>query len=552
MDGMYPHMPMASQHSFARVPHAEIPRSNFDRKFSVHTTLNPGELIPFFVDEILPAQTKNMDFTGFCRLTTQVLPPMDILYLSLFWFWCPMRLLWEHWVNMNGEQKNPGDSTDYLVPQITVPETGWPLMGLTDYMGLAEPLKPGIPTISALWHRMYNKTWNQWFRDENLQDSVYETTGDGPDDPSNYRILRRAKAHDYFTSCLPWPQKGPGVNISLAGTAPVIGNGMALGMTDGTTDFGVIARAGEGYMRAGVNAYGQNAGYNAGSLNVSSSNLGAGVTTDPAKSGLVANLSDVSVITINALREAFQIQKLYERDARGGTRYTEILTAHFGVTSPDSRLQRVEFLGGGRVPVISVQSAQTSSTDGTTPQGNLVANGIVVLNGLGFTKSFVEHGLLMGLVCVDAGLSYQQGIPRMASRRSRFDFYWPALSCLGEQVVLNQEIYAQATTVVDENGNEVNKQPFGYQERWAEYRYGRTINTGLMRSGVDGSLDAYHYGEYFENLPTLSGDFIESKPPIERTLAVTDEPAFKCDFYMRCIDTDPMPTYSVPGLIDHF
>lgn len=545
---MYPHMPMASQHSFARVPHAEIPRSNFDRRFSVHTTMDPGLLVPIFVDEILPAQTKNMDFTGFCRLTTQVLPPMDNLYMTVFWFWCPMRLLWDHWVNMNGEQVNPGDSTDYLVPQITVPADGWAVGSLTDYFGLSPVNVPGIPTISAMWHRMYNKIWNQWFRDENLQDSVYETTGDGPDDPDNYTLLRRAKVHDYFTSCLPWPQKGPGVNISLAGVAPVTT----------TTAHAYTGEAGTAMTWSNSNGTDAQYGYNCISIDPSGKSvicaqpLGVNYVNEIMPDNLVANLSDISVITINALREAFQVQKLYERDARGGTRYTEILTAHFGVTSPDSRLQRVEFLGGGRVPVISVQSAQTSSTNETTPQGNLVANGTVVLNGLGFTKSFVEHGLLMCLACIDADLSYQQGIPRMASRRSRFDFYWPALACLGEQVVPNQEIMAQATTVVDENGNEVNKKPFGYQERWAEYRYGRTIITGKMRSGIDGSLDAYHYAEYFENLPTLSGDFIQSKPPIERTLAVTDEPAFKCDFYLRCIDTDPMPTYSVPGLIDHF
>ena len=519
------------QHLFSQIPRAEIQRSNFNRSHGLKTTFNSGYLVPFYVDEVLPGDTFNLKATLFGRLATPVVPFMDNLYLETFFFFVPNRLVWDNWQKFNGEQENPEDSTDFLVP--TLAANSWQVGSLADYFGI--PTGVNLSGINALPFRAYNLIYNEWFRDENLQDSLPVNKGDGPDPVANYNLVRRGKRHDYFTSCLPWPQKGPGVEINLGATATLDGT---LSIPGGTYNLN-SSRQGSDL------AYGVNGWYFGQATNTATLS-----TTVPQKdidmktSGITANLSNATAITINSLRQAFQLQRLYERDARGGTRYTEILRAHFGVISPDARLQRPEYLGGSSTRVNINPVEQTSSTNDTTPQGNLAAYGVLGDRVNGFTKSFVEHGYIIGLVNVRADLTYQQGLNRMWSRQTRFDFYWPALAHLGEQAVLNKEIYAQ--------GNAQDDDVFGYQERWAEYRYYPSQITGKMRSTYAQSLDVWHLAQEFSTLPRLSAEFIQDNPPLERVLAVTSEPQILLDCYFNLNCVRPMPVYSVPGLIDHF
>lgn len=395
-----------------------------------------------------------------------------------------------------------------------------------------------------------------------MQDSIPVNTNDGPDSNADYKLLKRGKRHDYFTSALPWPQKGPGVEIPVGGYAdivgsiefPVYGNGKSFGITNGIINSGL---SGTGSTDIGLmnENYGATIGNVAtGSLITSTSKRAYGVTSDPAKSGLIgsftnpttlqADLSTSTGVTINALRQAFQMQKLFERDACGGTRYTEILRSHFGVTSPDARLQRPEYLGGSSTRINITPVPQTNSTDAVSPQGNLAGFGLSTDSRGGFTKSFVEHTIIIGLVNVRADITYQQGINRMFSRQTRWDFYWPTLAHLGEQSILNKEIYAQGTAVDDD--------VFGYQERYAEYRYYPSQITGKFRSTFAQPLDFWHLSQEFAALPTLSPEFIEDNPPIDRVIAVPSEPHFLFDSYIDLKCARPMPVYSVPGLIDHF
>ena len=534
-----------SNHVFAKVPSVSMPRSAFRRDRTYKTAFDAGYLIPFYLDEVLPGDTFNLGVTAFSRLSTPVVPFMDNLYMDFFFFFVPCRLVWEHWEHFNGYQENPGDSTDFLIP--TLDETDganqFDVGSIGDYFGL--PVNKAISHCNVLPFRCYNLIWNEFFRDENLQDSLQVYKGDGPDPRTwndggtlrqVYSLRRRGKRKDYFTSCLPSPQKGPGVELPLGGIAPVT-NLYATGQTPAQSD----RFSPKWYNNQGLPLTGGNIAVTAAG--------GTGITGSTASSSgsylaLGADLSRVNAVTINTMRQAFQIQRLLERDNLGGTRYFETLVAHFGVRSPDARLQRPEYLGGGSAPIQIHTVAQTSSTDSTSPQGNLAAIGVAGSSQIGFSKSFVEHGYIIGLVEVRADLTYQQGLDRLWSRRSRFEFYWPALAHLGEQAVLNKEI--------SYNADSDDEKVFGYQERWAEYRYGVSKITGKLRSGVTGSLDVWHLSQYFTDRPTLGDTFIRDNPPVSRVLAVQDEPQFIFDSIVSVNCVRPMPVYSVPGLIDHF
>lgn len=532
------------QHLFSQVPKTEIPRSRFNRSHGLKTTFDSGYLVPILVDEVLPGDTFNLRATLFTRLATLISPIMDNVYLDTFFFFVPERLVFENFQRMCGEQENPDDSTDFLFPTLNAPSGGFAVGSLADYFGL--PTGVNNLEVRAEPFRCYNLIYNEWFRDENLQDSVPFTKADS-DQISNYSLLRRGKRHDYFTSALPWPQKGPGVELPFGGNADINLSSSATMNVPGFSLFNIGASSSN---RSYVGGF---VGQGSGRVYVGSDEDGYSLaptqqtSVDLPVNGLAGwsvDMSSVSSVTINQFREAFQIQKWYERAARGGTRYTEILRSFFGVVSPDARLQRPEYLGGSSRRIDISVVPQTSASDSTTPQANLSAFGVGINNKSGFTKSFVEHGWIIGLVNVRADLTYQQGINRMWSRRTKFDMYWPTFAHLGEQAVLNKEIYAQGNTTDDE--------AFGYQERYAEYRYFPSQVTGKFRSTYAQSLDFWHLAQKFDSLPTLSSQFIEDKPPIERIVAVQDEPQFLLDAYfdMNCVR--PMPVYGVPGLVDHF
>ncbi|UDN67502.1 major capsid protein [robinz microvirus RP_34] len=510
-------MPSVMNHTFAQVPKAEIPRSSFDRSSGYKSTINSGYLTPIFCDEVLPGDTFSLNMSVFARLATPLHPVMDNMFISSFWFFVPLRLVWANFQKFMGEQANPGDSIDYLVPQMSPGGGGYGDQTIYDYLGL--PVAIIGFNHSSLPLRAYNLIWNEWFRDQNLQNSVSVPKGDTNDATATYTLLRRGKRHDYFTSALPWPQKGPGMSIPLGTSAPIA--------VDLAGTLGVIGIR----NLDGVN------------MSMSASAPYVQTTTEPANAPMYADLSQASAATINQLRQAFQVQKLYERDARGGTRYTEIVRAHFNVVSPDARLQRPEYLGGGQSSVNVHQVPQTAQAD-DSPTGTLGAYGTAAFSGHGFSKSFTEHGIILGMVSVRADLNYQQGLNRMWSRRTKLDFYWPALAMIGEQTILNKEIYCQGTAE-DEN-------VFGYQERFAEYRYRPSIITSQMRSSYTQSLDTWHLAQDFTALPALNAAFIEDNPPISRIIAVPTEPQFIIDAYFRLRCARPMPVFGVPGLIDHF
>lgn len=547
-------------HRFSDAPAMYMKRTKFDRSHVYKTTFNSGKLIPVFVDEVLPGDTTRMSVNYFARLATPVKPIMDNIYLDWFFFFVPNRLVWEHWQNFCFEQEDPDDSIDYVIPTTSAgdtSDTSKSVGSLWDYFGLPIGLSNGSGVnVSALPFRAVYLIWNEWFRDENLQKSVKIQKGDANevfdssrynDQPSwvsniavsGYVCPPRCKRHDYFTSALPWTQKGPGVSIGLAGTADLVlssnNNPILFSGGAGNSAFENMpvysSKIGNEVDIQGYTGDIQNKGY-----------LKFG--SDVGLKGY-ADLDSSSIFTINSLRTAFQMQKFYERLARGGSRYTEVLRSFFGVVSPDARLQRPEFLGSFTKMVNVNPIAQTSATDDTSPQGNLSAYGVTAARFHGFTKSFVEHGYIIGFVSARADLTYQQGINKMWLRSTVYDFYWPTFAHLGEQAIELREIYAQ--------GSEADTTVFGYQERYAEYRYKPSQITGKFRSCiVNGSLDKWHLSQFFKNAPTLNEEFIVENPPIERIIAVPSEPEFLLDIGFRYITVRPMPMFGTPGLVDHF
>jgi len=523
-----------SQHSFAQIPAVHHPRSVFDRSHTAKDMIFTDYLTPVLVDEIIPGDTMSLNLSAFGRLVTQLVPIMDNLYVDFFFFFVPNRLVWTNWEKFNGAQTDPGDPTDYVIPTLPYTEdAGNPTASeIWTHLGLPPGVSaPGVD-ISALPLRAYNLIWNEWFRDENMQDSVTVSKDDGPDAMNEYSLLLRGKRHDYFTSSLPWPQKGTAVDLPLGTTAPVVTTGAdVLWNTTADTGFHISTINTTNTPLFDINA-------------TSTDNLQFGSTT-----GLQADLSSATAATINQLREAMQVQSLLELDARGGTRYTEILLAHFGVVSPDFRLQRPEYLGGGSVRVNTHIVPQTSATSGSNYQGNLASFGTLstIDKRIGFSKSFVEHGYVIGLVSSRADITYQKGINRMWTRSTRYDFFWPKLQQIGEQAVLRREIYATGTVVDDET-------VFGYQERYGEYRYKPSEIRGMFNSYYTNALDQWHLAEEFSGAPTLNSAFISSNTPISRIVNLygAGTPPIYLDLFFQIRHARPMMTYSVPATFGRF
>lgn len=533
----------AEQH-YSQVPHANVPRARFKRDYSLLTTMNEGDLVPIYCDEVLPADTAKIDLNALMRMSTPLYPVMDNCYCDFYFFFVPSRLLWEHFENLMGQNDSTfwAEKVEYTTPKTTAPTGGWNVGTLADYFGIPT----GIENlqVNSLPFRAYAKVWNEWFRDENLQQPVTMSKTDATTAGSNAGTaltdaeagglpLKVCKYKDYFTSCLPSPQKGEAVTLPMTGAAPIYGYGTA-SLKEKLDSIDLSSMTNFIPYFAGVNGD-----------DISGAKPAQVYTEkdDSLHPVLGADMSNVTAATINELRQAIAVQHIMERDARTGTRYKEILQEAWGVTSPDARLDRSEYIGGYRLPININQVIQTSSTDSTSPQGNTAAFSMTTMSRNMATYSATEHGFIIGLAAVRVEHSYQQGLSRMWTRSTRFSYYDPMLANLGEQAILNQEIYAQ--------GNAQDEEVFGYQEAWADYRYRTNMITGEMRSTYAQTLDAWHYADKYDKLPKLSSEWIkEGTENIDRTIAVQNDKSrqFICNFYFDQTWTRAMPIYSIPGL----